>query len=81
MDIPRRTLEVNFRKATGQTLAHELANARIQRARELLSTTDLSIKEIAFLVGFSEPRMLTLVFKRMTKEKPSEYRARVRPGE
>lgn len=81
LGIPRRTLEVRFHKATGSTLAHELANARIQRARELLSTTDLSIKEISFLVGFSEPRMLTLVFKRLTGEKPSDYRARVRPGE
>lgn len=80
MEIPRRTLEVRFHKATGSTLAHEIANARICRARELLSSTDLSIKEIAFLVGFSEPRMLSLVFKRLTGEKPSDYRARVRPG-
>ncbi|MGC9450507.1 MAG: substrate-binding domain-containing protein [Oceanipulchritudo sp.] len=78
--VPRRTLEVRFNKATGQTLAHELASARIQRARELLSSTDLSIKEIAFLVGFSEPRMLSLVFKRVAGELPSEYRVRVRPG-
>lgn len=78
--VPRRTLEVKFRKVTGQTLAGELANARVSRARELLSTTDLSVKEIAYLVGFSEPRMLTLVFKRLAGELPSEYRERVRPG-
>ena len=77
--VPRRTLEVKFRKHTGHTLAAELARARIRRAQELLSTTDLSIKEIAFLVGFSEPRMLTLVFRRLTKELPSEYRERVNP--
>jgi LacI family transcriptional regulator len=78
--VPRRTLEVRFRKVTGQTLAGELANARVSRARELLSSTDLSVKEIAYLVGFSEPRMLTLVFKRVTGELPSDYRQRVRPG-
>jgi len=78
--IPRRTLEVKFRKLTGQTLAGELARARIQRARGLLSATDLSVKEIAYLVGFSEPRMLSIVFKRVAGELPTEYRARARPG-
>lgn len=78
--IPRRTLEVKFKKLTGQTLARALAEARVSRARELLSTTDLSAKEIAYLVGFSEPRMLTLVFKRHAGELPSDYRTRVRPG-
>jgi LacI family transcriptional regulator len=78
--IPRRTLEVKFRKLTGQTLAGELARARIQRARGLLSANDLSVKEIAYLVGFSEPRMLSIVFKRVAGELPTEYRARARPG-
>jgi transcriptional regulator GlxA family with amidase domain len=80
MGVPRRTLEVKFRRHTGQTLAAELAKARIDRARKLLSTTELSIKEIAFLVGFTEPRMLTLVYKRLTGELPSEYRQRIKPG-
>jgi transcriptional regulator GlxA family with amidase domain len=47
----------------------------------LLATTGLSGKEIAFLVGFSEPRMLSLVFRRETGERPTDYRKRVRPGD
>jgi LacI family transcriptional regulator len=78
--IPRRTLEPKFNKATGKTLASALAEARITRARDLLATTDLSIKEISFLIGFSEPRMLTLVFKRITGELPSDYRQRILAG-
>ena len=78
--ISRSALEVKFKKQTGSTLAHELTAARISKARELLGSTDLPAKEIAFLVGFSEPRMLTLVIKRCTGELPSEFRARAQPG-
>jgi LacI family transcriptional regulator len=79
LGVPRRTVEYKFHKATGSSLAYELTSARICRARELLATTDLSVKEIAYLVGFSEPRMLTLVFKRHTGELPSQFRDRIRP--
>jgi LacI family transcriptional regulator len=79
--VSRRTLESRFRKVTGRTLAGDLTRSRIRRARELLATTGLSGKEIAFLVGFSEPRMLSLVFRRETGERPTDYRKRVRPGD
>lgn len=78
MDLPRRTLEVRFRCALGSSPARELMRARIDRARELLGGTNLSIKEIAYLVGFSEPRMLSRCFFKETGERPSEYRERVR---
>lgn len=80
LDINRRPLEMRFRKQLGSSIAHELTRARIQRACELLSSTDLSIKEVAYLVGYSEPRMLSIAFKRETGERPSEYLRRVRPG-
>ena len=79
VDISRRNLETRFQKTTGRTLAQEFSEIRIQRARELLATTDLNASEVAFAVGFSEPRMLTLVFKRVTGELPRDYRRRVRP--
>ena len=78
LHIPRRTLEHRFTKTTGQSLGSFLTRARIKKARSLLSQTDLSIKEIAFLVGLSEPRMLSLVFKRETGETPTSFRARAR---
>ncbi|MCC5844168.1 MAG: substrate-binding domain-containing protein [Verrucomicrobia bacterium] len=76
LGIPRRTLEYRFNKVTGSSLGTLLTQARIRKASNLLSQTDLSIKEIAYLVGLSEPRMLSLIFKRETRETPSEYRAR-----
>lgn len=77
MGVPRRTLEVRFRNALGSSPARELMNARVDRARELLGSTSLSVKEIAYLVGFSEPRMLSRCFLKETGEKPSKYRERI----
>lgn len=78
LKIPRRTLENHFTQATHRSLGSFLTSARITKARSLLSQTDLSIKEIAYLIGFSEPRMLSLVFKRETGETPTAFRLRVR---
>lgn len=76
--IPRRTLEYRINKITGESLGTLLTQARIQKASDLLTRTDLSVKEISYLVGLSEPRMLSLIFKRETGETPSEFRARTR---
>ncbi len=77
LNIPRRTLEHRFRKATGRTLAKELATLRIERARDLLRNTDHSIDHVARDVGLPEARMLWLLFKRHTGETPRQYRNRV----
>ncbi|MCD8482210.1 MAG: substrate-binding domain-containing protein [Verrucomicrobia bacterium] len=75
--VPRRTLEWHFRKSLASSPARELMQARIQRATELLAGTNLSIKEIAFLVGFSEPRVLSRSFLQIKGERPSEFRQRI----
>jgi LacI family transcriptional regulator len=78
LGVPRRTLEARFRAALNSSPARELMRARIERTRELLGGTSLSIKEIAYLVGFSEPRLLSRCFLKETGERPSEFRERVR---
>ena len=77
VDVPRRTLEYRFKKATGRTLAKELATLRIERARDLLRNGEQSVEDVAKAVGLPEARMLWLLFKRHTGETPSEYRKRV----
>ncbi|MCC5843623.1 MAG: helix-turn-helix domain-containing protein [Verrucomicrobia bacterium] len=78
LNVNRRTLELHLGKHLGLGVAQLLRNARIEKARDLLSTSDLSMKEVSYLVGFPEPRMLSLVFKRETGETPTDYRNRVR---
>jgi len=52
---------------------------RIQRARELLETTNRSITDVAFAVGFNDLRTFERSFKRETSETPWSYKRRVRP--
>lgn len=77
LGVNRRTLELRLEKHLGLGVGQLLRNARIEKARDLLGNTALSMKEVSFLAGFPEPRMLSLVFKRETGETPSTYRNRV----
>lgn len=72
--IPRRTLEWAFREHVGHTIHEELSHARLQKARELLATTDLTANEITEIIGLSEGRMLSLLLRRMANTTPSAYR-------
>lgn len=78
--LNRRTLEIRFQKQLANSIAQELTNVRMNKTRELLATTSFSVKEISDLVGYSEPRILSVAFKRETGESPSQYRQRVLPG-
>jgi AraC family transcriptional activator of pobA len=48
----------------------------IDRAKELLSATDLSASEIAYKLGFSQPQSFSRLFKTKTGESPLEFRTR-----
>lgn len=47
---------------------------RLQRAKELLTTTDLSIKQIAYQLRFDSPDYFSSKFKAKTGMKPSAFR-------
>ena len=79
MGISRRNLEEKFRQNLRRGIASELLQARITRATELLGSTTLSISEIAQLVGFSESRLLSRNFRKITGETPGQYRSRIKP--
>ena len=51
-----------------------LQEARIKHACSLLKQTDLSVKEIAYSCGFSNPHYFATSFKATTGLTPSEYR-------
>lgn len=74
--VSRRRLEQRFRLVLGRTVAEEIRHVRIERARKLLSTTDVSLSAIALECGFSDAPRLTKVFRRETGTTPSEFRQR-----
>ena len=53
-----------------------LQEARIKHACSLLRQTDLSVKEIAYSCGFSNPHYFANCFKSSTGQTPTEYRSR-----
>jgi len=74
--MSERTFIRRFRAATGMTPADWLTRARIDRARELLEGTTLSIGEIAARTGLGTPMTLRHHFRRRLGLSPVAYRQR-----
>ena len=65
-----------FKEYTGLSPATYQQELRLLRAKELLSTTDLSIKEIAYRLNFESPDYFSAKFKAKMGIKPSEVKAK-----
>ena len=70
----RGALEPRFKKVLGRTVHEELQRVRLGRVRELLTATDLPIKQIAREAGFRYPEYLMRVFRRSTGKTLKQYR-------
>jgi AraC family transcriptional regulator, transcriptional activator FtrA len=73
-----RTLARRFRDATGTSPLKWLTHQRIQRAQQLLTTTDLPVDVIATRVGLGTAANLRQHFRAATDRSPAAYRARYR---
>ena len=78
--VSRTLLERKFKECLGCTPHEHIARARLERAKTLLATTDLSIAEIAERLGMEHPEYLSVAFRRETGMPPGKYRARHRAG-
>ena len=76
-DVSRSTLERQFRRLLGRTPQQEIRHVQIRRVKELLATTDLSSERIAALTGFEHPEYMHVVFKRLVKQTPGQFRRSV----
>ena len=63
-----------FKQYTGLSPALYQQDLRLQRAKELLSTTKMSIKEIAYRLNFESPDYFSSKFRMKMGQKPSEFR-------
>jgi AraC family transcriptional activator of pobA len=59
---------------TGETTQQHIHGKLIEKAKEKLSTTDLSISEIAYALGFEHPQSFTKLFKTKTNLSPLQFR-------
>ncbi|MDW7693899.1 helix-turn-helix transcriptional regulator [Flammeovirgaceae bacterium SG7u.111] len=59
---------------TGQSTQQHIHSKLIEKAKEKLSTTALSVSEIAYELGFEHPASFSKLFKNKTKLSPIEFR-------
>jgi two-component system response regulator YesN len=66
-----------FKTFTGETFIEFLTRMRMNKAKELLKTTDLKTYEIASKVGYVDAHYFGMIFKKTLKMTPTEYRERM----
>ncbi len=73
------TLQTSYKKVFGITVSDEIATAKVDEAKRLISA-DTPLDEIPELVGYESPRHFKRVFKGRTGMSMSQWRNRARSG-
>lgn len=63
-----------LRSLTGQNAQQHIHEKLIEKAKEKLSATDLSVSEIAYDLGFEHSQSFSKLFKKKTQQSPLEFR-------
>ncbi|WBL44226.1 helix-turn-helix transcriptional regulator [Algoriphagus halophytocola] len=74
MNLSPNYLSDLLRVHTGQNTQQHIHEKLIERAKEQLSTSNLSISEIAYALGFEHSQSFSTLFKKKTKMSPLEFR-------
>ena len=72
--VSRRSLEIQFRRYLGRSPAEEIRRVRLDKGRELLARTDMSIGEIASACGFANGTRFGVAFRKRFGKTPLAYR-------
>jgi AraC family transcriptional regulator, transcriptional activator of pobA len=75
LNISPNYLSSLLKSLTGQTTQQHIHSKLIEAAKEKLSTTQLSVSEIAFELGFEHSQSFNRLFKSKTGVTPMEYRS------
>ncbi|WP_199617590.1 helix-turn-helix domain-containing protein [Paenibacillus alkalitolerans] len=63
-----------FKQQFGETFIDFVTRLRIEKAISLMSTGQMSLKEVCFEAGYKDPNYFSRVFKKITGVTPTEYR-------
>jgi AraC-like DNA-binding protein len=74
LNISPNYLSAMLKAWTGQSTQQHIHNKLIEKAKEKLSTTELSVSEIAYELGFEHPQSFSKLFKTKTTLSPLEFR-------
>ena len=76
--LSQRSLNRRFREAIGLSPLDYLQGIRVDAAKELLHTTNLTVAEVSFRVGYQDQGHFNRIFQRHMAISPREYRKTVR---
>lgn len=74
LNISPNYLSDMLRSLTGQSTQQHIHDKLIEKAKELITTTSLSVSEIAYQLGFEYPQSFSKLFKNKTSVSPLEFR-------
>ena len=74
LNISPKYLSSLLKVLTGQNTQQHIHEKLIEKAKEKLSTTDLSVSKIAYELGFEHLQSFSKLFKIKTKQSPLEFR-------
>jgi AraC family transcriptional activator of pobA len=75
MNLTPNYLSDLLRVHTGQNTQQHIHEKLIEKAKQKLSTTNLSVSEIAYALGFEHAQSFSTLFKKKTNVSPLEFRA------
>jgi transcriptional regulator GlxA family with amidase domain len=75
-DFSRRPLEIAFRQEMQRTLNEEIVRVRMEKVKELLTTTNMKVVDVAAATGFARPSHLFRTFRKLHGISPKTYRNR-----
>jgi LacI family transcriptional regulator len=75
--LSRTALERQMKAAIGRSPKAEILRNQLERAKELLASTELSLAQISERVGFRHAQHFSTIFKEKLGETPGTYRAKM----
>jgi len=77
LNMSKNYLSDLLRLQTGESAQNHIQHKLIEKAKDLLSRSQLSVAEIAYQLGFEQPQSLNHLFKKKTELSPLEFRRKM----
>lgn len=74
LNVSPHYLSDMLRAHTGQNTQQHIHNKIIEKAKEMLSTSELTVAQVAYQLGFGHPQSFSKLFKQKTSVTPLKYR-------
>ncbi|MBS1636967.1 MAG: helix-turn-helix transcriptional regulator [Bacteroidetes bacterium] len=74
LNVSPRYLSDMLRSLTGQNAQQHIHNKLIEKAKEYLTSSNLSVSEIAYVLGFEQSQSFSKLFKKKTNLTPTEFK-------